>query len=387
MPNPHPVARPHCYRCDKPQSLCICALLTPLDNRIGVHVLQHPRERRHPVGTVRLLRLGLSSLRVHVLALRGRSAACDPVELPPGAGLLYPAADARDLTTLAPADRPTHIVVIDGTWTHAHRIYRDNHWIQAMPKFRIAPEQGSRYRIRAEPRHECLSTVESVVEALRWAEPDLKGTETLDAAFDAMIDAQIAAAEGGSSHVRAGRRRRKIRQPVPEILREAAAVVVVHAEIDPHGRDETGARSPLRLSAVSLDGERRFDRWVSVPTPPDPHVCESMELDPAQLVGAATLSEVLEAFTAFCACEATPVVLAPWGAWTQRWLAGRFEAWPCVLLKGVWANVHQGRVPALNEVVDSLGLAVADLGIPGRGGRRLSEARAVAAYMLSDPSG
>ncbi|MGK0348024.1 MAG: hypothetical protein ACI855_004113, partial [Myxococcota bacterium] len=39
-------ARPYCYRCDKPESMCLCAHLTPIANTVGIHVLQHPAERR-----------------------------------------------------------------------------------------------------------------------------------------------------------------------------------------------------------------------------------------------------------------------------------------------------------------------------------------------------
>ena len=53
------MARPTCYRCLRPRVSCVCGLITPVDNRTRVVIVQHPRERRHPFGTVRLARLGL----------------------------------------------------------------------------------------------------------------------------------------------------------------------------------------------------------------------------------------------------------------------------------------------------------------------------------------
>ncbi|HHH10935.1 MAG TPA: DTW domain-containing protein, partial [Sorangium sp.] len=63
---PHPngcdektLARPFCYRCHKPAVTCICARVKRVDNRTKIWLLQHPRERFHPIGTARIARLGL----------------------------------------------------------------------------------------------------------------------------------------------------------------------------------------------------------------------------------------------------------------------------------------------------------------------------------------
>ena len=131
--------RPHCRRCDKPKAFCLCAHLQPVHNRVGVHVLQHVKESRHALGTVRLLKAGLQRVRVHPFDLRGRS---EPVDLPEGAGLLYPSAEARNLADLPASEWPRHLVVIDGTWAQAHRMHRDNPWVAALPCFTL-PEGES----------------------------------------------------------------------------------------------------------------------------------------------------------------------------------------------------------------------------------------------------
>jgi len=366
--------------------MCLCSCLKPIPNAVGVHILQHRRERRHPLGTVRLLRLGLASVRVHVLDLQGKGGVSAPVALPEGAGLLYPSADARDLATLAEEERPTQLVVIDGTWAHANRIYRDNPWISRLPRYRLSPSEGSRYRIRAEPRVECLSTVESVVAALRCLQPDLEGTEMLDSAFDRMIDAQIAASASESTLVREKRVRRRVCRAVPAALAaDGARIVVVYGEASPLRAGDLRPRPPIRLSAAALDGEGLFDRMVQTPNAPSPHQAEHLELGVHYLDTAQPLDEVMGAFRAFCAgaLSGAPVVLVSWGVWTHRWLQATMGDVPCILLKGVWANVSRDRIPDLDVVVSELGIAPPELPLRGRAGRRLSHACAMTRHILS----
>ncbi len=344
-------------------------------------MLQHPQERRHPIGTARLLRLGLSDVRVHGLALSGKSAVCAPADLPRGAGLLYPSAGARDLATLAVDERPSHLVVIDGTWTQAHRLFRDNPWMSALPRYRLPAGEGSRYRIRAEPRHECLSTVESVVAALRILEPDLRGTGTLVSAFDAMIDEQIEASARPSTHSRRVRARQRPPRSVPEaLLAPDARIVVVFTEASPRGVEVSKARVPLRIAAVSLDGTQVFDRIVRGTAAPDAYLTDRMGLERAAIDAGRPCHEVMAAFDEFCG--AAPVLVA-WNVKTFRWFEESMSDVRCVALKGVWANLTRNRVPELGALVDALDLAPSGLPVTGRAGLRLTNAHAMAQHIVN----
>ncbi|MEE2828179.1 MAG: tRNA-uridine aminocarboxypropyltransferase [Myxococcota bacterium] len=379
-------ARPHCYRCDKPQSMCLCSYLRPIPNEVGVHILQHRREHRHALGTVRLLRLGLASVQVHVLDLQGKGGVSRPVALPEGSGLLYPSAEARDLATLTEEERPEHLVVIDGTWPQAHQICRDNPWLSCLPRYGLSPSEGSRYRIRTEPRLECLSTLESVVAALRCLQPDLEGTEMLDSAFDRMIDDQIAAAAQGSPRVREKRARGRVSQVVPAELSAAdARIVVVYGEASPLRRGDPQPRSPIRLSAALLNGEGLFDRMIQARDALTAQQAGHLEVELHDFDTARPLDEVLAAFRLFCeeASSGAPLVLVSWGVWTHRWLQSTMGDVPCILLKGVWANISRDRVPDLDVVVSGLGIATPDISLRGRAGRRLSQASAMTRHILS----
>lgn len=368
--------------------MCLCASLEPIPNTVGIHVVQHPRERRHALGTVRLLRLGLAKFRVDVLRLSGNGAAAPPIAFGAGTGLLYPSEDSLDLATLAPEEHPSHLVVIDGTWSQANKMYRDNAWLSSLPSYRLSPEP-SRYRIREQPRVECVSTLESVVAALRCLQPDLAGLDTLGRAFDAMIDAQITASKGPSTRPKAVRVRKKVPRPVPEaLLSNETQTILVYTEAEPVRSGRPTSRGPARLSAVTLDGDRVFDRIVQTHYVPTAVEALHMGLRAEDFERAQPLDVVMTDFRAFCSPDSDPkhAVLATWGPRTRRWLGEYLPDVACILLKGVWANLARGGAMDLETVVSELGLTVPDAAMDGRSGRHLSCARAVAHHFLASQS-
>ena len=180
-----------CYVCFKPQVACICASIEPVANRTGIVILQHPRERFHPIGTTRIARLALRQVRVEPcapwidgVAVRSR--------LPATAALLYPTSTATDLAALAAAQRPHHLVLLDATWFHARKMYETHAWLRALPHVSVTPSRPSRYRIRREPQPHCIGTLEAIVDALRVLEPETHGLDALLRSFDAMIARQAA---------------------------------------------------------------------------------------------------------------------------------------------------------------------------------------------------
>jgi DTW domain-containing protein YfiP len=112
--------------------------------------------------------------------------------LMPHTALLYPADGARDLAMIPAGARPRHLVLLDGTWFLAKKIYDAHPWLQALPRIGVTPRAPSRYRVRREPRPHCLGTLEAIVEALRILEPETPGLDGLLRSFDAMVDRQMA---------------------------------------------------------------------------------------------------------------------------------------------------------------------------------------------------
>ena len=91
------VPRAVCYRCDKPESMCVCASVPRVANRTGVLVIQHPRERAHAIGTARFAKLGLENARVEVAWHADQFESDRPAYVPERAALLYPGPEARDM--------------------------------------------------------------------------------------------------------------------------------------------------------------------------------------------------------------------------------------------------------------------------------------------------
>lgn len=188
-------SRDFCYRCWRADVVCICSLVPRIANRTAVTILQHHRERRHPIGTERILRLGLTRCQTWIAQ---RHSGLTVPQIPDAAecGLLYPHREAIVLAddTCPIEQRPElrirELIVLDGTWSQAKALYRSNPWLARVPHYALAPRRGSDYRIRRQPRQECLSSVEAVVAALRLIEPETKGLEGLLEAFRSMVRIQ-----------------------------------------------------------------------------------------------------------------------------------------------------------------------------------------------------
>ena len=161
-----PAPRPRCYRCRRPAPMCRCAQMPRVPTRTRVVVLQHPHERTHPFGTARLVALCMPNAAVHTAYGGLRGVLHCEVPLPADAAVLFPHATAQDLALLPAAEHPSTLVVLDGTWAHARRLYRDNPWLQRLRHVRLHPSAPSRYLIKQQPHAGCLSTLEATHELL-----------------------------------------------------------------------------------------------------------------------------------------------------------------------------------------------------------------------------
>lgn len=184
--------RPVCYRCFKPQVACVCASIERVANETGLIILQHPRERLHPLGTARIARLGFTRVRVEPCS-QWMDDTAPRVEVPARSALLYPSAGGRELSQVPPGERPRHLFILDGTWFHAKKIYDAHGWLQQLPHVHITPDAPSGYGgTRAEPKAQYVATVEAIIYALRVLEPQTRGLDGLLRSFAAMVDRQAA---------------------------------------------------------------------------------------------------------------------------------------------------------------------------------------------------
>ena len=164
-----------CARCERPVSVCYCAALTTIETRSRIVILQHPREQGMPIGTAHMAHLCLPQSSLHVGTRWDESevlrAACADPQRPPI--LLYPGPAARDILQEPPSS-PVTLIVVDGTWSQARSVVRNNPRLADLPRYAFAAPEPSNYRIRREPSAEYVSTIEALMHVLGAIEGDAK---------------------------------------------------------------------------------------------------------------------------------------------------------------------------------------------------------------------
>lgn len=187
------MSRAQCARCLRPEAHCLCGLITQLDSRTRILLLQHPSEVGHALNTARLAALGLINGELRV----GEVFEDLPSLLnQPGyqACLLFPGDDAQVLQAyLSQASSlPLLLVVPDGTWRKARKLLYLNPSLWALPRVTLPEGVQSRYRLRKAPAPGALSTLEAIVQALDVLEAP-RSFAPLLRPFEALIEGQIAA--------------------------------------------------------------------------------------------------------------------------------------------------------------------------------------------------
>ncbi|KAJ7960754.1 DTW domain protein [Quillaja saponaria] len=114
------------------------------------------------------------------------------LEVPPGSVLLFPSDKAIDVNTFeAIGFKVKHLIVLDGTWAKAKRIYSESPWLEILPHLKLEMNKMSLYsEVRQQPKAGYLSTIESIVYALKAIGENHKGLDNLLDAFESMVGDQ-----------------------------------------------------------------------------------------------------------------------------------------------------------------------------------------------------
>lgn len=371
--------RAMCGRCRRPVSVCYCAALPRLETRTRVVILQHPRERDMAIGTARMAALALPGAELHVGMRWGEHAAlgralADPARPPI---LLYPGPGARDVLR-EPPPGPVTLVVVDGTWSQAKTVVRDNPILQALPRYAFVAPAPSEYRIRKEPSDAVVSTIEAIMYVLGALEGDPERFRALLAPFRAMIDAQLAhQARGHNPRPRFQRPPRPLRSRLPAALVDRPGdLVCVAAEANawPY---QGGVRDPEHAAdelvhwlAVRIAIGERFEAIVAPRGPLAPSTSFHTGLTAEQLAAGTTRDALLAGFAAFL--RPTDVACA-WGHFGARLFldSGGALPTPIVDVRAAAQRVARAKFGSLEQYAATLGPAPAPLG-HGRAGRRVA---------------
>jgi len=355
-------------------TVCYCASIRELPTRTRIVILQHPRERDMPIGTARMASLCLPQSQLHVGMRWDDHAAVtralsDP-ERP--AALLYPGPGAKNILAERPQG-PITLVVVDGTWSQAKTVVRDNPILQALPRYAFAAPEPSQYRIRREPHVEYVSTIEALMHVLSVLEDDPVSFRALLEPFRAMVDAQLhAQAQRPERRYRQPRGPRPVRPRLPAALSERFGdLVCVGAEANawPYAARSESPDELVHWVAVRPSTGERFERLARPVHPLSPSPTFPTKPDGSATQAAPPRAELLAAFARWL--RPTDIVAA-WGHYSPNLyvesggvLGERLD------LRGAAQRLTNKKLGPLEGYAETLGPPGEPLGA-GRGGRRLA---------------
>lgn len=174
---------------------------------LKILVLQHPQEPHEKKGTVSLLQTHLKDMVVKtglswpnhakafgsptepskwcVLYLGSGMKDGTPEHQKPGLYFVDKKSKPYDHTIQTKIKKELEgIVILDGTWSQAKTLWWRNAWLLKLKRAILVPSGPSLYgKMRKEPRKECVSTLESLAEALTHLGEDPKTEKELKQIF------------------------------------------------------------------------------------------------------------------------------------------------------------------------------------------------------------
>lgn len=176
-----------CPNCQRPEKACICAFTADITNDIHVVVLQHPSEVSQTKGTITLLTKSLHSCQVLIGENFTENESFLQVMEQYQPVLLYPGEQAKTLNHKRIAqltgaiegnkqssskDKPICLVVLDGTWKKAYRMYMLSTNLHQLPQVCLPDDLANcgQYHIRKVAKKNALSSLEASCYALALLE-------------------------------------------------------------------------------------------------------------------------------------------------------------------------------------------------------------------------
>ncbi|MBU2870887.1 tRNA-uridine aminocarboxypropyltransferase [Colwellia sp. E2M01] len=183
------MSRKLCDTCQRPDKACICQFTIPIANKTHVVVLQHPSEVSQVKGTIALLAKSLSSCQIIIGEDFSDDRALQQIIEQYDTLLLYPSEQAQIIDaslinllkekTKKPAAKPPCLLILDGTWKKAYRMFMLSSNLQQLPQVCLPEEiaNAGQYLIRKVAKKNALSSLEAACYALALLESPFNITE------------------------------------------------------------------------------------------------------------------------------------------------------------------------------------------------------------------
>ena len=202
------MSRASCNVCLRPDKTCICHLFQNINNNVHVIVLQHTTEVKQTKGTVTLLAKSLKHCNVIVGEDFTKNEELNSLlqYYQQGIYLLYPSENAVVLSSIndqqfiqskSLIEQPNNnarvkcIIVLDGTWKKAYKMYMLNNFLHNIPHLTLPESIQGDYKIRKTQKANALSSLEACTYALIMLESNTSKYQNLLASFTQFNNMQL----------------------------------------------------------------------------------------------------------------------------------------------------------------------------------------------------
>jgi DTW domain-containing protein len=153
----------HCPQCLMAEAICICSSVPRIATRTEIVIVRHVTESYLTSNTGRLVALALPNARI--IEYGGGGVWDDTGLFAPDTALLYRAGRASQKV-----ETPARLVVLDGTFRQARRMYTRIPALRHLPELALPAPSSTPKRLREPPLPDGMSTVEAVAAALALLE-------------------------------------------------------------------------------------------------------------------------------------------------------------------------------------------------------------------------
>ena len=185
MDKNEPNKRQSCKICERPVKVCWCNYLpnpkVTLKSNTSVIIIQHPSEKKRKIRTALMAVHGLDAGDCKIFSRRKVTETDDLSKLLKlsNAYILYPTKDSKNINDVAHNTEHKSLIILDGTWDEAKKIYSRSPVLQRLPTIHLELKNKSEYVVRTQPSETCLSTIETVAHSLATLENDPTISERL----------------------------------------------------------------------------------------------------------------------------------------------------------------------------------------------------------------
>jgi DTW domain-containing protein len=182
----------HCVLCYQRREICICPIIPKVQTRTKFLILRHVQEENRPSNTGRLAALAMPNARIVACGGGNRIGGVsleDELQLTQGTWLLWP--DATGTRAGMTESPPEQVVVLDGTWRQARRLYSRMPILRSMPQMVLPVPALNRDRLRKQNRSDGMSTIEAIAAAVAKIE-GADAAVPLERLFDEVVRRTLA---------------------------------------------------------------------------------------------------------------------------------------------------------------------------------------------------